>query len=72
MIVKERSCVARGRGYGEDGGAVMMKRRRESAGSTRALAFSRDDAANRRRNWKAKGFGRGDSSVGGMGVRRKR
>ena len=50
----------------------MIKRRRESAGSTRAVAFSREHAASKRKNWSAKGFGSGESSVGGIRVRRNR
>jgi hypothetical protein len=62
--------VASGRGYGEEVGSGVTYRKSESAGSTNADAFDRDARARSCSRARAKGFGGGEESVGGMGVNR--
>ena len=63
-----RRAVAKGMGYGEAGGRVVMKHRRVSAGLTSTEAFEQEESMRVIRRCKAEGLGSRDNSVGGYGV----
>ena len=70
MRVPANREFASGRGYREEVGNGVMNRRSESAGSANADAFDRDARVRSRNKARAKGFGGGEESTGGIGVNR--
>ena len=70
MRVPATKVFASGKGYGEEVGNGVMNRKSESAGSANAEAFDRDPRVKSRNRTRAKGFGGGEESVGGIGVNR--
>ena len=64
------SAFAMASGYGEAGGSVVTKRKSASAGSSNADAFVREAEASVDKSCSENGAGRGEVSVGGIGVRR--